>query len=259
MNRSNISLLITTFNWPEALDLVLQSVVKQTYAPSQIVIADDGSQTDTESVVSRYKKRLPIEIAWQPDCDFRLARARNLGLLRTKYDYVIFVDGDCLLPPNFVRNHLALAKPGKIVSGNRSLLSRHESNLLLRRKKQIDTKHLFSKYKYRAMPFGPLRDIRPFSWQSVRGCNFGACTTDIFKIGGFDESYIGWGREDSDFVARMLKAGITVRSGRFATCVAHLHHAERPRDHFSVNDDRFKQMLHDTVSYRPAKTIIKPR
>ena len=257
MNRSNISLLITTFNWPEALDLVLQSVMWQTSSPSQIVIADDGSQTDTGSIVSRYKKHLPIEITWQPDCDFRAARARNLALLRTKYDYVIFVDGDCLLPPNFVRNHLALAKPGKLVSGNRSLLSRHESNLLLRQKSQIDTKQLFSNYKYRAMPFGPLRDIDPFSWQSVRSCNFGAHTTDILKVGGFDESYIGWGREDSDFVARMLKAGITVRSGRFATCVAHLHHMERPRDQFSVNDDRFKQMLHGTMGYRPAKTMIK--
>ena len=257
MNHFKVSLLITTFNWPEALDLVLQSVIKQTCLPSQIVIADDGSQTDTDSVVSRYKKDLPIEITWQPDRDFRAARARNLALLRTKHDYVIFIDGDCLLPPNFVRSHLALAKPGKIVSGNRSLLSRHESKLLLHKERLIDTNRLFSSYKFRAMPFGPLRDIDPFSWQSVRSCNFGARTTDIIKVGGFDENYIGWGREDSDFVARMLKAGITVRSGRFATCVAHLYHPERSRDQFSVNDDRFKQLLRSTTNYLPTKSVFK--
>ena len=106
MNHFKVSLLITTFNWPEALDLVLQSVIKQTCLPSQIVIADDGSQTDTDSVVSRYKKDLPIEITWQPDRDFRAARATNLALLRIKHDYVIFIDGDCLLPPNFVCNFL---------------------------------------------------------------------------------------------------------------------------------------------------------
>ncbi len=257
MKHFKVSLLITTFNWPEALDLVLQSVTKQTCLPSQIVIADDGSQTDTDSVVSRYKEDLPIEITWQPDRDFRAARARNLALLRTKHDYVIFIDGDCLLPPNFVQNHLALAKPGKIVSGNRALLSRHETNLLLHKERRMDTNRLFSGYKYRAMPFGPLRDIDPSSWQSVRSCNFGAHTADIIRIGGFDESYVGWGREDSDFVARMLKAGITIRSGRFATCVAHLFHPERSRDQFSVNDDKFKKLLSSDTSYQPTKTVIK--
>ena len=77
------------------------------------------------------------------------------------------------------------------------------------------------------------------------------------RIGGFDESYVGWGREDSDFVTRMLKAGITVRSGRFATCVAHLFHPERSRDQFSVNDDKFKKLLRSDTSYQPTKTVIK--
>ena len=259
MNHLSVSLLITTFNWPEALDLVLQSVSKQTVLPTQVVIADDGSQTDTGCVISRYKEHLQIDMTWQPDRDFRAARARNLALLRAKYDYVIFIDGDCLLPPTFVRNHLTLAEPGKIVAGNRSLLSKHESDLLLHRERRIDTEHLFSNYKYRAIPFGPLRDLDPYSWEKLRSCNFGAHTTDIINIGGFDESYIGWGREDSDFVARMLKAGITIRSGRFATCVAHLYHKERARDQFSVNDDRFKQMLHGTTSFRPTKSAIKAK
>ena len=81
-------------------------------------------------------------------------------------------------------------------------------------------------------------------------------TADIMRISGFDESYVGWGREDSDFVTRMLKAGITVRSGRFATCVATCS-IRCSRDQFSVNDDKFKKLCSSDTNYQPTKTVIE--
>ena len=161
-----------------------------------------------------------------------------------------------VLTSNFVQKHLMLAKP-KDSLGKSSFTGRHETNLLLHKERRMDTNRLFSGYKFRAMPFGPLRDIDPSSWQSVRSCNFGAHTADIMRIGGFDESYVGWGREDSDFVTRMLKAGITVRSGRFATCVAHLFHPERSRDQFSVNDDKFKSCYVATRAINQQKLLSR--
>ena len=101
---------------------------------------------------------LPIELR-QPDRDFQADRMKS-GLLRAKHDYVIFIDGDCLLPPNFVRN------PG--VSQAEDSLRKSSTPgmnvLLLSKESRIDTNCLFSNYKFKAIPFGPLRDIDPFSW-----------------------------------------------------------------------------------------------
>ena len=215
---------------------------------SQVIVADDGSTVSTRFVIERYKQQLPIEVVWQPDSDFRAARARNLAILRAKYDYIIFVDGDCLLPPNFIQNHLRLAHRGKIVAGSRALISEQETDRLMQSDKEKSIGYLFASHKFIKLPLGALRDTRQRSWQTVRSCNFGIHQADIVKVKGFDEGYTGWGREDSDFVVRLVQAGVTIRSGRFATCVAHLYHRERSRGQLSCNDARFEQTLLGTAA-----------
>jgi len=250
-----VSLIITTFNWPEALDLALQSVLKQNHKPAQVIVADDGSKTSTRLVIQRYKKILPIELVWQPDTDFRAARVRNLATLRANYKYLIFTDGDCLLPPNFVLSHYQLARRGKIVAGSRVLLNEQETNNLIYDKKKID-KQLFSKWKYGNLPLGILRDLKPNSWQTVRSCNFGVHRADMLKIRGFNEEYVGWGREDSDFVVRLIKSGVTVKSGRLAACVAHLYHQEQSRSLLSDNDARFSETLKTNDNAQTSRSTL---
>jgi predicted glycosyltransferase involved in capsule biosynthesis len=77
----------------------------------------------------------------------------------------------------------------------------------------------------------------------VRSCNFSIYFNDLIKISGFDEQYIGWGREDSDLIIRLLKAGLKVRSARLAACVGHLHHRETPNTMRSPNEHRFVEVL----------------
>lgn len=222
------SLIITTYKRPDFLKLVLESVVRQTRLPDQILIADDGSDPETSRCISTYKSVLPIIHSWQPDSDFRAARSRNLSLSRVRNEYVVMIDGDCLLPKNFIECHLQLAQSGTLVSGGRKLCSRYETDLALRGKKAVD--QIFKGIKFYRLPLGFLRSIRKTNWEKVRTCNLGVYLADLMLVDGFDETFIGWGLEDSDLVWRLLEKGVTIKSARFFACVAHLYH--------EVSDDK---------------------
>ena len=239
-NESTCTLIISTFMRPDALDIVLKSVANQTMKPSEVIIADDGSDSETSQLIRSWGYLLPIIHSWIPNTDFRAARARNCAVLKASSSYLVFIDGDCVLPQNFIARHLSLKSPGKIVAGGRSLLGMDISNKMLGEANN-SSKHLFSGIKFIHLPLGKLRDLRPKNWTSVRTCNLGVHRTDVLSIAGFDENFIGWGREDSDFVLRLLSAGIKVRSGRLAACVHHLWHPESPRKRLSTNDQLLEQ------------------
>jgi len=109
-----IALVVTTYNWPAALDLTLQSAARQSLAPAEIIVADDGSGPDTEAVVARWQERLatPLLHVWQADEGFRLARSRNRAIAAARGDYVIIVDGDMVLHRHFIADHARAARRG---------------------------------------------------------------------------------------------------------------------------------------------------
>lgn len=249
-----VSLLITTYNYPGALELVLRSVARQTRVPDEIVICDDGSSVESSAVADSWVRLLPIRHAWQPDRGFRAARSRNLGIAASGSEYLIFIDGDCLLPPNFVSNHLRLASPEVIVTGGRHLLARSHSRSLLDGSEVIET--VFKHWKFQSSPLGFVRDIYATNWKTVRTCNLSLHRDSAEAIGGFDESYTGWGREDSDLVVRLIRRGLKVRSARFAAAVAHLHHPERSRSELSANEKRFYNCLEDSSHLLSSKSVL---
>lgn len=218
------SLIITTYKRPDFLKFVLESVTRQTRRPDQILIADDGSDQETLRCISSYKSVLPIIHTWQPDSGFRAARSRNLSLSRVTSEYVVMIDGDCLLPSHFIESHLQLAQPGTIVSGGRKLFSRFETDMVLKGKKGLD--QIFKHFKFYKLPLGFLRSIKKTNWEKVRTCNLGGYLDDLMLADGFDETFIGWGFEDSDLIWRLLGKGIIIKSARFFACVAHLYHEE---------------------------------
>ena len=229
------SLVITTYNRPEALDWVLASVDRQQIDPAQVIIADDGSKASNIDVIRRWSGRLPIVHVWQPDNEFRAARVRNLAVLKASNEHIIFIDADCVLPPDFVRQHQSLIESGILVSGGRFLMSENDTKRLLEcdiPSTQID----FCGFKFRKIPLGPLRDLRKKSWKQVRTCNLGVLRRDILDVGGFDETFVGWGREDSDFVIRSIRSSMAIRSARFSACVKHLYHPEFPRSDLVANE-----------------------
>ena len=60
--------------------------------------------------------------------------------------------------------------------------------------------------------------------------------SDASRVNGFNERFVGWGREDSEFVARLGNAGVRRRKLKFGGIMYHLWHAERPRDAVATND-----------------------
>jgi len=253
-----ISVIVTTYNWPEALNAVLITLQHQMYQGFEVVIADDGSTTHTREMISDFKNQsFDLKHVWQEDLGFRAARVRNLGALKATGDILIFLDGDCLCPPNFIANHIKLNCSNHLVSGNRSLLTKQETQSILQNASNIESyKNFFhQRFKLKQLPLGPLRDFTPRNWAKVRSCNMSITKRDFFKIDGFDESYEGWGKEDSDLAIRALNAGMKIRLGQFSTTVLHLHHNEASREDLEENIKRLND-LKKSKRIQPLKSLL---
>ena len=124
-----LTLIITTYNWPESLLLVIESVKNQSILPDEVIIADDGSSKKTKDLIVNYKIKSELNIlhSWQEDLGFRAARSRNNAILKSTGDYIVLVDGDTILHRNFLKDHMSNAESGFFVQGYRVLLSKKES------------------------------------------------------------------------------------------------------------------------------------
>lgn len=228
------SLIITTYNWKEALEVVLLSALKQTTLPNEIIIADDGSKDDTKELINQIAKisTIPIIHSWQEDQGFRLSRSRNLAIAKASSEYIIVSDGDMILDPHFVEDHLLHAEPNTYIQGSRVLLSPQlTANTLL--SKNFIKPSLFSNLytnklnSIRNIIFSKIFGlIKSQKLKGIRGCNFSLFKNDIFKVNGFNEKFTSWGQEDSEFVQRLYNIGIKRKNMKFAGIQYHLYHKE---------------------------------
>ena len=120
-----ISILLATYNWPQALKLCLESLATQTDRDFEIIIADDGSTDSTKQVIEQLKISFPVTIRhlWQDDQGFRKTLILNQAIAAAHGDYLVFLDGDCIVQPDFVARHRQLAQKGCLVTGSRVLLN----------------------------------------------------------------------------------------------------------------------------------------
>jgi glycosyltransferase involved in cell wall biosynthesis len=259
---AELSLIITTYNRPAALQLVLQGVARQQLgdmrAQVEVLVADDGSRDDTRAIVQTVAADFPFKLdhVWHEDSGFRAGAIRNRAAARAEGRYLVFVDGDCIPAPDFLRRHWQLTEPGWSVAGNRALLSERFtlaastgqiSELLdwsavdgWRARRRGDINKIFPLLR---LPMGPLRKLRANDWKIFRTCNVGIWRKDFECVNGFDEDFQGWGYEDSDLAVRLLRSGCRIKSGRFATMVYHLWHRENDRSQQTENWQRFLKVL----------------
>lgn len=234
-----ISVIVATYNRPDALRLVIQSLLSQTDNNYEILIADDGSKQDTAELVKSFQASSPIAIhhVWQTDDGFRLSRIRNLATQQAHGAYLIFLDGDCVVQPDFVAQHRKLAKPQHMVTGSRVLLEKQLTEQLCASQnwsyesfKSQAVRHRLSGQVnkilpiYFKLPNAPWREYADFVWRRIKGCNLACWKSDAESIQGFDEGLVGWGHEDADFVFRLHEHGVRRVSGAWATEVFHLWH-----------------------------------
>lgn len=254
---ADISVIVSTYNRPDALNAALRSLGRQTEKNFEIVVADDGSGPQTRELVRTWAGKLdvPLKHVWQEDRGFRLAEIRNRAIAASAGDHLVFLDGDCIVRPDFVAAHRALAEPGYFVGGNRVLLSQALTQNILARGLEPEHWSLAAWAAHRgrgdinrvlplvSLPLGPLRKRLETEWEGVRGGNFAFHRADLELVDGFETSFTGWGLEDSDIVIRMIRAGVKRKDGRFATGVLHLWHPEADRAQLAANRTKLGEVL----------------
>ncbi|WP_024298593.1 glycosyltransferase family 2 protein [Methylomicrobium lacus] len=252
-----ISVIVTTYNWPEALKLCLDSLCAQTDRDFEILIADDGSRPENLDKARRYcaEAQVPVDYVHHEDKGFRAGTIRNKAAALSRGDYLLFVDGDCLMRPDFISKHRQLAEAGHFVPGNRILLSQAFTAevldkplpLYLRNWPYFCLLRLQDKINrvlpLLQLPLGPLRLLQPQKWEKAMTCNLAVWKSDFIAVNGFDELFEGWGYEDSDLVIRLIHAGIRRKEGRFAVPVLHLWHPHHDKSRQDINYQRLMERL----------------
>lgn len=259
-----ISVIISTYNWPEALRLSVESLLNQTDCNYELVIADDGSGNETRDLIENIKRKTKLKIihAWQEDLGFRLAKSRNNAVKLATGDYLIFIDGDCVVPRQFIENHRKLAEKGFVVAGTRVLLSQKYSLNLLSGSTALDFSRGVFYYVCKYIngdinkPFpmlnahlgGLMRVLARKKWRVLRGCNWAVYKKDYESVNGQDESFEGWGLEDSDMAIRLISNNVNIKLGKLAGIpVFHIWHPQKDRnginDKVRILEDRVRRKI----------------
>ncbi|QEY23433.1 glycosyltransferase family 2 protein [Neisseria animalis] len=249
--RLSTALVITTYNRPDALEKVLQSALAQTRLPDEIIIADDGSGEETAEVVRRFRQVSPVPVkhAWRPDDGFRAAEARNRAIAMAQSDYIVLIDGDMLLEPHFIADHIDRAHKGRLIQGSRVLLTETRTREILS-ENGLPKLSAWSKGIGKRISAVRCRFLSSYAGsrgscqhKGIKTCNMGFFREDALAVNGFDNEFVGWGREDSEFVARCYHNGMKRHNLKFAGVAYHLYHHEAERDALPKNDVRLQTTL----------------
>lgn len=255
MQKAEVSLIITTYNWPEALELCLMSILRQSLVPAEVIIADDGSKEDTKQLIDSYAPKFPVPLVyiWQEDKGFRVAAIRNKASRESQYPYLIFVDGDMILHKDFVSDHLKFAEKNCFLQGSRVLLGKGLSQKALADKKidfSIYEKGIFNRKNMLKIPFlSKLLSLKNTQLKGIKSCSFSLYKEDFIKVNGFNEAFVGWGREDSELAVRLFNNGIARKNIKFAAIQYHLYHKERERTQLSKNDSLLEMAIQQKITY----------
>ncbi|MAZ71892.1 MAG: glycosyl transferase [Flavobacteriaceae bacterium] len=236
------SLLISTYNWPEALELVLKSAENQTVPPHEILIADDGSTQETTQFIHTFKKRskIPVVHVWHEDDGFRRSAILNKTIAKATGDYIVQTDGDCILHKDFIKDHNRFAAKNTYLYGSRvNILEDYVKTLF--DTKQIDfsvfSKGIKKRTRGLRVPlFSRMYTSKTNLSKKLRGCNVSFWKSDFIAVNGYNEAMTGWGREDSELIIRMMNTGIKGRRLRYSGIVYHIWHKTSSQNNLNKND-----------------------
>ena len=250
-----LSLIITTYNWPDSLVLTLKSIENQTISPDEIIIADDGSTYETQEVIDKFQKDSELNIihSWQEDMGFRAAKSRNKAIVKSTGDYIILIDGDMILHHKFIQDHISQAQSGYFIQGSRVLLLEEETKRTLFEKKikfsffSVGLKNrknaIYSKFLSRIF------SNKKSHLRGIKSCNMSFYRQDCFNINGFNNEFEGWGREDSEFAVRLINSGIKRKNIRFNAIQFHLWHNENNKMSLDKNNLILQNAINNSIHW----------
>lgn len=237
MNVAVVTLLISTYNWEEALRLCLLSASVQTVAPHEIVIADDGSREETRKLIDEFRTilKVPIVHVWHEDKGFRLTTIRNKGIAQATGNYIIQIDGDVIMERHFIQDHIELMERGYFVCGSRTKLGQIVTSRLI---KEVSFKPNVSELKASFVLNGfRSKVLRSFLTERyarvidhMRGCNLAFWRDEFIAVNGYNEDLQEWGHEDGELAYRLHFAGVKKKALKMGGIVYHLWHREASRE-----------------------------
>lgn len=252
MNPS-VSLIISTYNWPEALNLCLKSVASQTIMPEEVIIADDGSGLATKHLIDNFQAQMgvPLIHVWHEDIGFRKSLILNKAIGAASRQYIIQVDGDVVLDKNFIKDHLSVAEEKVFVCGTRAHLKKAVLPVVF---KQERTKFGFYskgiKNRFNALRIPSLAWIftmKRNSARKVRGCNIAFWKKDFVIVNGYNNDMKGWGAEDIELAARFVNQGVMKKGLKFKAIQYHITHDFCSRRQHSLQLRWFEDTLKNKV------------
>jgi glycosyltransferase involved in cell wall biosynthesis len=249
------SLVTPTYNWPQALELLLESILKQTVLPNEVIIADDGSKEDTKELIEKYKSIFPVPLlhVWHPDNGNQKPKIMNKAIAKSSFDYIVEIDGDIIMNKHFVEDHLKNAEKSVYLFGSRVNIQKNSLESIFKNK----TTHfgLFSngiKKRTRTiripflMKFAQYYENRS---SKLRGCNMSYWKEDFIKVNGFNESLVGWGIDDSELIQRLHNIGIKGKRLKYAGIAYHIYHKEQSKSHIEINNEIEKQTTQQKLTF----------
>ncbi len=251
MKTKNISvdILISTYNWPKALENILLSILQQTRLPDNILIADDGSGYETQLVIDKYRRKfnMPIEHVWQDDKGFRKTLILNKAMKYATSDYIIQIDGDIILHKNFVEDHLNNAVRKTFVQGCRTILNESKTREVvegMRHYFKFFTRGISNRLNALRIPFlsGVIK-TDPYCSKNIKACNLAFWREDYVAVNGYDNLFEGWGHEDDEFAARLINYGVKKRRLKMAAICYHLNHEINSKNYEATN----KAIYNETI------------
>jgi glycosyltransferase involved in cell wall biosynthesis len=246
-----LSLVINTFNQPDYLARVLNAVSRQRVSPDEVLVADDGSANETKTLFDRWHAGQPFrcEHAWQEHQGFRRARILNQAIATARGDYLIFLDGDTIPHPCFIADHRALACQSQFVQGHRALIERRAAAKFGLHEFGRDRSCALRQFQLRGLKHAyrwpwPLQRVRR-DIQGVRGCNLAIWRSDLFRVNGYNEAFVGWGNEDSELALRLMNSGVRRLDVRGWALCYHLWHPPTNRDELAANNELLARAIRE--------------
>jgi len=235
------SLVTPTYNWPQALELLLLSITKQTVMPNEVIVADDGSREDTKALLKKFQETFPVPLihVWHEDIKNRKPAIMNKAIAKAKYDYIVEIDGDIIMNRHFVEDHLTFARPRQYLYGSRVNIQKELLPELF--EKKLTSFNYFSKgIKKRGRTirfpfFMNFTGITKERSHKLRGCNMSFWKKDFIAVNGFNEGLTGWGQDDSEMIQRLHNLGIVGKRLKFCGIAYHIYHPEQSKSHIGHN------------------------
>lgn len=240
------SLIVATYNWPEALKLCLLSIMRQKVMPMEIIIADDGSAPKTRELIEQFQANSPVPLIhiWHEDLGFRKAIILNKAIKAASGDYIVQVDGDVILNQHFVEDHIDLAEKGTFVRGTRAHLNRNKIAAAYQSGKtnfNYFSRGIIHRFNSIRLPFlAFMFTKKQNNSNSVRGSNLAYWKSDYVLINGYNNDLQGWGHEDEELAARFINNNIRKKAVKFKAVQFHLQHELSSREQESLHSNAVK-------------------